>query len=233
MSLDLRDWLDQIDSLGLLRKVHSAHWEHEVGAIADLNVKRNKYTLLFDEIKDSPKGFRVLTGALVDSKRFAMTLGQPPTLTDMELVRLLKNNLNQKTQKDYSAKFVESAPLFENVMEGDDIDLNKFPTPKWFEGDGGRYIGTGDAVVTRDPDSGWINVGSYRMMIKDEKTLSIFLEGPRHARFMIQKYWDRGGTGTCCRLFRSPSSHPVVCRPGGALRCLRIRLHGNPCGEAL
>ncbi len=113
MSLDLRDWLDQIDSLGLLRKVRSAHWEHEVGAIADLNVKRNKYTLLFDEIKDSPKGFRVLTGALVDSKRFAMALGQPPTLTDMELVRLLKDNLSseQKKQKEYAAKFVDSAPL--------------------------------------------------------------------------------------------------------------------------
>ena len=134
MPLDLRDWLDQIDSLGLLRKVRSAHWEHEVGAIADLNVKRNKHTLLFDEIKDSPKGFRVLTGALVDSKRFALTLGQPPTLTDMEVVKLLKDNLHsgQKTQKDYSAKFVDSAPLFENVMEGDYIDLYQFPTPKWF-----------------------------------------------------------------------------------------------------
>lgn len=209
MSLDLRDFLDEIDSLGLLRKVRSAHWEHEVGAIADHNVKRNKYTLLFDEFKDFPKGFRVLTGALVDSKRFALALGLPPTLTDMELVKLLKDNLasRPKTQKKYSAKFVDSAPLFENVMEGDEIDLYKFPTPKWFEGDGGRYIGTGDAVVTRDPESGWINVGSYRMMIKDERTLSLFLEGPRHARFMIQKYWDRGEPAPIAVSF---GHHPLI-----------------------
>jgi len=209
MSLDLRDLLDKIDSLGLLRTVRSAHWEHEVGAIADLNVKRNKYTLLFDEIKDSPKGFRLLTGALVDSERFALTLGLPHTLTDMELVKLLKDNLasEQKTQKKYASKFVDSAPLFENVMEGDAIDLYKFPTPKWFEGDGGRYIGTGDAVVTRDPETGWINVGSYRMMIKDERTLSIFLEGPRHARFMIQKYWDRGEPAPIAVSF---GHHPLI-----------------------
>ena len=180
-----------------------------MGAIADHNVKRNKYTLLFDEFKDFPKGFRVLTGALVDSKRFALALGLPPTLTDMELVKLLKDNLasRPKTQKKYSAKFVDSAPLFENVMEGDEIDLYKFPTPKWFEGDGGRYIGTGDAVVTRDPESGWINVGSYRMMIKDERTLSLFLEGPRHARFMIQKYWDRGEPAPIAVSF---GHHPLI-----------------------
>ena len=180
-----------------------------MGAIADHNVKRNKYTLLFDEFKDFPKGFRVLTGALVDSKRFALALGLPPTLTDMELVKLLKDNLasRPKTQKKYSAKFVDSAPLFENVMEGDEIDLYKFPTPKWFEGDGGRYIGTGDAVVTRDPEAGWINVGSYRMMIKDERTLSLFLEGPRHARFMIQKYWDRGEPAPIAVSF---GHHPLI-----------------------
>ena len=145
----------------------------------------------------------------MDSKRFALALGLPQTLTDMELVKLLKDNLasERKTQRKYSAKFVDSAPLFENVMEGDAIDLYKFPTPKWFEGDGGRYIGTGDAVVTRDPETGWINVGSYRMMIKDERTLSLFLEGPRHARFMIQKYWDRGEPAPIAVSF---GHHPLI-----------------------
>ncbi len=55
MSLDLREFLDEIDSLGLLRKVRSAHWEHEVGAIADHNVKRNKYTLLLMKSRTIPR----------------------------------------------------------------------------------------------------------------------------------------------------------------------------------
>ncbi|MEE8349058.1 MAG: UbiD family decarboxylase [Acidobacteriota bacterium] len=194
MKLDLRDWLDQIDSLGKLRIVKGVDWDEEIGAIADLNSKKNKYTLLFDEVKDSPKGFRLLTGALGDASRFAVTLGEPATLTDLDLVQLLKDRLTagSVTPTDFSPRRLETAPLFENVMKGDDIDLLKFPTPKWFEHDGGRYLGTGDAVITRDPESGWENVGSYRMMIQDKGTLSLFLEGPRHARFMIQKYWDRG-----------------------------------------
>ena len=194
MTLDLRHWLDQVDSLGKLRIVKGVNWKHEIGAIADLNSKKHRYTLLFDEVKDSPKGFRLLTGVLVGASRFALALGEPATLTHLDLVRLLKDRLTSENANaaDYSPRLVETAPLFENVMKGDDIDLLKFPAPKWFEDDGGRYLGTGDAVITRDPDSGWVNVGSYRMMLQDERTLSLFLEGPRHARFMIQKYWDKG-----------------------------------------
>lgn len=194
MKLDLRHWLDSIDSLGKLRIVKGAGWEEEIGAIADLNSKKNQYTLLFDEVKDSPKGFRLLTGALIDAARLAITLGEPATLNDLDLVRLLKDRLTSENtnSSDVSPRMLETAQLFDNVMKGKDVDLIKFPSPKWFEDDGGRYIGTGDAVITQDPESGWVNVGSYRMMLQDKQTLSLFLEGPRHARFMIQKYWDQG-----------------------------------------
>ena len=54
-------------------------------------------------------------------------------------------------------------------MEGDDIDVEKFPTPMWHDKDGGRYIGTGSYNVTRDPDSDWINIGTYRVKIHNKK----------------------------------------------------------------
>jgi len=214
MPLDLRDWLDRIQSLDLLRKVRSVDWDQEVGAIADLNVKRNKYTLLFDEIKDSPKGFRILTGALIDSIRLSVTLGLPDTLNNLELVQHLREKLasEKRNPEGTSPKLVKSAPLFQNVMEGDEIDLYKFPSPKWFEGDGGRYMGTGDAVVTRDPETGWVNVGSYRMMLQDKRTLSLFLEGPRHARFMLQKYWEQGEPAPIAVSF---GHHPLIMLSAG------------------
>ena len=37
---------------------------------------------------------------------------------------------------------------------------------KWHDLDGGRYIGTGDMIITRDPDEGWVNFGTYRVMIQ-------------------------------------------------------------------
>ena len=44
-----------------------------------------------------------------------------------------------------------------------------FLAPKWHEHDGGNYIGTGCVVMTKDPDSGRVNVGCYRVMVQDER----------------------------------------------------------------
>ena len=43
------------------------------------------------------------------------------------------------------------APVNEVVLRGDEIDLTQFPVPKFWPGDGGRYIGTGDITLTRIP----------------------------------------------------------------------------------
>ena len=82
MDRDFRLWIDEVEALGLLRKVNGADWDQEIGAITDTNVKNNKYSLLFDKIKGYPDGFRILTGALLDSQRVALTLGLPSTLSE-------------------------------------------------------------------------------------------------------------------------------------------------------
>ena len=64
---------------------------------------------------------------------------------------------------------VEDGPVLENVIEDDDIDVLKFPVPLWHKEDGGRYIGTGSFNVTRDPVEGWVNVGTYRVMVQDAR----------------------------------------------------------------
>jgi hypothetical protein len=60
--LDLRAWLDEIRKLGELREVRGADCNLELGAISELNVKKDAPpALLFDEIAGYPKGWRVLT----------------------------------------------------------------------------------------------------------------------------------------------------------------------------
>lgn len=206
-SRDFRSWLDEVESLGLLKTVEGADWDEEIGAITDTNVKKNKYTLLFDKIKGYPKGFRVLTGSLLDSKRVALTLGLPPTLSDLELVKVLRDRLKSAGENidEYAPRYVEDAPLLENTLK--DVDMFKFPAPKWFVHDGGRYIGTADAVMTRDLETGWVNVGTYRMMLKDKNTLSILFEAVRHGRFMVKKYWDAGKP---CPVAVSFGHHPLA-----------------------
>ncbi|MEM4407459.1 MAG: UbiD family decarboxylase [Candidatus Caldarchaeum sp.] len=209
MRWDLRSWIENVKELGLLREVRGADWHLEIGAITDLNAKNGKYTLLFDEIKGYPKGFRILTGALLDSRRVALALGLPDTIDDLELVTALKNRMSKLTDslKEYAPKHVNQAVFQENTMTDDDVDVLKFPAPKWMPQDGGRYIGTADVVVTKDPETGWVNVGTYRVMIQDSRTLTVFIEAPRHAKLIVEKYWRRGEK---CPIAISLGHHPLI-----------------------
>lgn len=47
---------------------------------------------------------------------------------------------------------VTDAPVHENVITGDAIDLGKLPVPKYGPDDGGAYITSG-IVVSRDPET--------------------------------------------------------------------------------
>ncbi len=53
-----------------------------------------------------------------------------------------------------------------NIM---DPDLSRYPITKNWPDDGGKYI-TMPLVITRDPDTGQRNVGTYRMQVYDNET---------------------------------------------------------------
>ena len=101
-------------------------------------------------------------------KRKNMTLGFPSDLTKIELSEAFRTQCMAPMTR-IPFKYVNDGPIFENVMQGEDVDVTRFPTPKWHEPDGGRYIGTGSFNVTRDPDEDWINCGTYRVMIHDAR----------------------------------------------------------------
>src|ERR687883_2116880 len=73
--LDLRTWLAEVEKLGELKHVRGADWNLELGAISELNVKRDSPpALLFDEIKGYPKGYRVLTCSTSSAARLSSIL---------------------------------------------------------------------------------------------------------------------------------------------------------------
>ena len=159
--LDLRTWLGEVERLGELRHVGGADWNLELGAISELNVKKAlPPALLFDEIKGYPKGFRVLTCSTSSPARLSSILRLPVQKTHRGLVEALRGKPAQwqKEAPAFNPEFVSTGKIFENVQKVPDV--LKFPSPLWHERDGGRYIGTGCSVVTRDLDSDWVNVGT-------------------------------------------------------------------------
>src|SRR5262249_55791121 len=99
---------------------------------------------------------------------------------------------NGNDGKTLPAEYVDSGPVFENVLTGDEVDLLKFPTPLWHAGDGGRYIGTGSYNVTKDPDEDWVNIGTYRAMIHDKNSVGFYISPGKHGRMHRDKYVARG-----------------------------------------
>ena len=85
---DLREWIEEVESMGELLRIDGAHWDLEIGAITDLYQQRpGSAALLFDKIPDYPEGFRVLTNSVMSLKRIAFSLEMKTDLLPMEMVQ--------------------------------------------------------------------------------------------------------------------------------------------------
>ncbi|MEK6613403.1 MAG: UbiD family decarboxylase, partial [Candidatus Binatota bacterium] len=196
----------KVEELGELKTLKKCDWNLEIGAVTELVAHRDDGpAVLFDEIKDYPKGYRVLSNSLSSRKRLALTLDLPVGETKMDFVRTWRERY--KKIKPIPPKFVKKSPLFENVYKDKDVDLLKFPTPKWHDLDGGRYIGTGSIDITRDPDEGWVNWGTYRVMIHDKDSVGFYISPGKHGRIQREKYI---GSGKPCKIAMSFGHDPLV-----------------------
>jgi 4-hydroxy-3-polyprenylbenzoate decarboxylase len=139
----------------------------------------------------SPTGARHLWNILGPSfKRIALTLEEPPDTPTVELIRRTKDKLKQRLPPHEVAK--SDAPVYEHTIVGKKIDLNELPIPRHWPLDGGRYAGTGDAVITRDPDTGYLNIGTYRMMQQGRAETGLYLSPGKDARLHITRAWQQG-----------------------------------------
>jgi UbiD family decarboxylase len=188
---DLREWLERAEALGEVRHVKGASWQEDVGLVAEAVLRaENGPCVVFEEMPGSPKDFRLLLNMFAGTRR-AMTLGFPDHLSKSELSDAYRAAYlaNPKIIKH---EIVETGPIFENTMTGDDVDLYQFPCPMWHEKDGGRYIGTGTYSITLDPEEGWLNAGAYRAQVHDKKTVGVQMASGHHGFIHREKYFKRG-----------------------------------------
>jgi hypothetical protein len=191
---DVRQWLDLVEKMGELKRVNGADWNLEIGTIAELIYRERSGTipaLLFDHIKGYPEGFRILFGQQTSYRRLALMAGLPMDSVGLKLVGRFKEKLNKL--QPIPPRMVKTGPVFENMMAGDAIDILKFPVPKVHESDGGRFIGTACIAVTRDPEDGWLNLGTYRAMVHDANSVGLFMSSAgKHGRMHMEKYFKQG-----------------------------------------
>src|SRR3954469_16643141 len=174
-----------------VQKVSGAEREEEIGGILDVYQRAlgNK-ALLFDDIPGYPSGYRILANVLTSVPRISMTIGLPAQTSPVDLVAFWRRYM--RDMKSIPPRTVEQGPIQENVQSGDAVDLHRIPTPRWHEKDGGYFIGTGCMVVMRDPDSGWINYGAYRVQVQGRNVASLHITKGKHGNQIMRKYHERG-----------------------------------------
>ncbi|HEY1297955.1 MAG TPA: UbiD family decarboxylase [Chloroflexota bacterium] len=208
---DLREWIERIDAIGELTRVDGADTSTDIGGLTDMfQWDMGNPALLFDRIAGFPSGFRVLSNVLTSLKRVALSLDLPIDSTPTELVLAWRDKLEHMQPRP--VQDVGSGPVLSNQLHDADVDVTRFPAPVWHAKDGGAYIGTGDIVIMRDPDTGWINAGTYRVQVHDERTLGLYISSGKHGRLIRDKYWQRG---QACPVAVSVGHDPLLLLLGG------------------
>ena len=192
---DLRGWIDALRKAGELKEIGAeVDWNIELGTIMRLaQGPGNGPALLFNNIKDYNKPDsrcrRIFGNSLNSYRRLALMFGMDPDTHPRELVKLGRNVLNGTVPP----RIVESGPCKENILTGDAINLFDFPSPWWNRLDGGRYLQTYGGCVTRDPETGIMNVGVYRGMVAANDKMPILLWRAQHIGHHFTA-WQNGGS---------------------------------------
>ena len=162
--ISLRSFMDQLEAAGDLCRIDAeVDWDQELAAISRVNLGQAGPALLFENIKGYSDSYcsRVLTCAIGKHSQAALALGMSANSTVAEVVAQLR----KRYRNPVPPKIIESGPVKDNILLGEDINLLDLPVPFFHYEDGGRYIDTFSCTVTRDPESGVSNVGIYRGQI--------------------------------------------------------------------
>jgi len=195
MSLkDLRGFISLLEESGELARVTVETDPHlEIAAITDRVCKSpgGGRALLFEKVKGS--AFPVVTNLFGSPRRSALALwtdhiqsladrvaaelAQFPGQPSEERLRLLVDNPR------YLPRLVPKPPCHE-VVVSQAVDLRMLPALKSWPRDGGRFL-TLPQIFTRDPATGRVNCGMYRIQLFDDRTAGLhwgkFSDAARHA----------------------------------------------------
>jgi 4-hydroxy-3-polyprenylbenzoate decarboxylase len=197
MYSDINDFIADLDRRGLLSRIReSVNPDLEISALTDRVCKLpgGGPGLLFER----PTGFDmpVATNLFGSTERMCLALGAPSLdavakdIDEMMTPKMPAGMLDAFKMlpmldrlRDLMPKTVKDAPCQEVVKR--DGSLDELPILKTWPEDGGRYV-TLPLVITKDPETGARNIGTYRMQVFDGRTTGMHWQrhkgGAQHHR---------------------------------------------------
>jgi 4-hydroxy-3-polyprenylbenzoate decarboxylase len=189
---DLRQFIEGAKKITEWREIKGATWDLEISTLIEATAELipQPPMLLFDEITGYPAGFRILGLPYASYRRVALAFGLPQDKSKLELVRLASRKV--RSAQSLAPREISNPPVMENTMTGDRVDLLKFPVLRSHASDGGRYLGTGCVMINQDPETGYINMGTYRMQLHEKNLLGLWMSPGQHGQVIAARYWEKG-----------------------------------------
>ena len=199
MFRNLRAYLEALERRGELHRVRvPVSAELEIAEIADRVVKAGGPALLFERVVG--KDFPVAIGLFGTRARTAFALGvedldelasKVETLLELKpgkggLSALLGLLPKLPLLRGFFPRRVRRAPVQEVVWRGEEVDLRRLPVLKCWPLDGGPFL-TLPLVITKDPETGELNLGMYRMQVLDPRSTAMHWQWHKVGRRHLEK----------------------------------------------
>ncbi|MBA7504594.1 Gallate decarboxylase [subsurface metagenome] len=169
--MGFREYINQIDEKGLLRKV-----DVEISKkleISGILKEIEPIPVMFNNVQESE--FRVVGNIFCTKNVIASYFG----VTPVDLIPMLSKAISERSEPE----IVSNAPCQE-VIESN-VDLDKLPILFHCEKDGGNYISSA-VVITRDPDYGQ-NMDFHRAMQFSKEKFATRIVSGRHFHKFLEK----------------------------------------------
>ena len=152
-------------------------------ALAERFARRNEYPAMFFE---KVKGSRlpVMINLTATQERLALALGTTVEEMVSTYGELLAHGIPPVEVE------VDEAPVKQVVWQGADADLNRLPIPTHNAKDAGPYV-TGGMGITRDLETGTINMGLYRHQVHSRNELGVWFIKNHHGAYIWQNYEEQ------------------------------------------
>ena len=198
--LDFRTFIDVLREDGDLAEIEQQVDPNlEVGAIVRRVSEVNGKAPLFNNVKGTKDGLWRMFGNAASLRssegerygRIARSLGLP---ADSTWKSILERTQEGKTRLPLPPRVLESGPCKQNLMLGDEINLNKLPAPLLHQADGGKYLQTYGLHVLQTPDASWTNWSIFRGMVHDSRRLVCLVGSGQHNSIIRDKWLAEGKT---------------------------------------
>jgi 2,5-furandicarboxylate decarboxylase 1 len=132
-----------------------------------------------------PEGAELAGNVMSSRSRFARAFGVASPEVPREILRRLSNpaNVVEIARAD--------APVQQQVLLGDDADLTRLPVHVQHGFDGAPYISAA-LDVSRDPQTGWANLGARRLMLCGPREAGVDVVAPSDLRTIYLASVARG-----------------------------------------